>query len=160
MAGHPLPDYLTPGHLFDAGPFLCDLYYLLCIIVGDELVGRLAASTPYIEYLHDGFRQTELTRILLSSASALRVLFDQHPAAFRDLPEMPCGHLFDNWAKDKKHPKKLTLREACNKIIHATKINLDLVIPNKATNPDQKGTHMRPSCICTVTRTELNGAWC
>jgi hypothetical protein len=50
---------------------------------------------------------------------------------------------FRQLAKDKKHPKKLTLREACNKIIHATKINLDLVIPNKATNPDQKGTHMR-----------------
>jgi hypothetical protein len=27
---------------------------------------------------------------------------------------------------------------------HATKINPDLVIPNKATNPDEKGSHVRP----------------
>jgi hypothetical protein len=86
----------------------------LCIIVADELVGKLAASTPHIEYLQDGFRQTEITRILLSSAS--RVLFDQHPRAFREVTERSCGALFDNWAKVKKNPKKLTLREACNKI--------------------------------------------
>jgi hypothetical protein len=144
MAERPIPDYLTPGHFFDPGPFLRDLYYLLCIILGDKLVSQGAANIPQIEYLQDGFRQTEVTRILLSSASALRVLFDQHPQAFHEVAKTPCGELFDNWARDEKNTKELTLREACNKVIHATKINPDFFIPHKATNPDEKGSYMRP----------------
>ncbi len=40
--------------------------------------------------------------------------------------------------------KVLTLREACNKIIHATRIKHDVVIPDAHLNPDYYGVYLRP----------------
>ena len=38
----------------------------------------------------------------------------------------------------------LRLREACNKIIHATDIRFDVVVPDAATNPDEEGAYCLP----------------
>jgi hypothetical protein len=40
MAEVPTPHYVEPGHRFDAGPYLLDLYRLLCTELGDRLVVR------------------------------------------------------------------------------------------------------------------------
>jgi hypothetical protein len=77
--------------------------------------------------LHDEHTYSEMIRILLSSSVALRVWFDhQDPKAHSDL-KTNCGRLFPNWPKKKEKPEVLTLREACNKIIHATTVNFDIV---------------------------------
>jgi hypothetical protein len=49
------------------------------------------------------------------------------------------------------------LREACNKIIHATDIKDDLVIPDKAQNPDEEGSYVRP--FLYLYGTKENDGW-
>src|SRR5262249_3798866 len=71
----------------------------------------------------------EVTRILVSSAVVLRMWLDQkhpqnHPRTFNN-SKSNCGRLFANWPKKKS--EVLTLREACNKIIHAEKVYPDIV---------------------------------
>jgi hypothetical protein len=83
------------------------------------------------------YRKVETTRILVSSAVALRIMFDRYPKAFGKLPQRPCGVLYPKWPGRTR--EFLSLREACNKIIHATDIKDDLVIPDKAQNPDEEG---------------------
>ena len=50
--------------------------------------------------------------------------------------------LWPNAAKRQREP--LTVREACNKIIHATNVVEDEVPFDWRTNPDQRGLHVRP----------------
>ncbi len=88
------PDYaMAPrGHHFDSGPFTLDLYRLLCMIVADKDIAGMTVScrtilkSPTLDRLHDDYVRTELIRILTSSSTALRILFDQHdPREFADL---------------------------------------------------------------------------
>jgi hypothetical protein len=72
---------------------------------------------------------------------------DQHdgPKKYR-LDREHCGLLWSNWKNRKKKSKKvLTLREACNKIIHADDVRLNLVIPDAKRNPDEEGGYIRPN---------------
>jgi hypothetical protein len=81
---------------------------------------------------------------LISCAIGLRILFDQsHPQAkaIRVEKNSNCGTLSPNWPKRKI--EVLKLREACNKIIHATDIRFDVVIPEEAHNPDEEGAYIR-----------------
>jgi hypothetical protein len=48
-----------------------------------------------------------------------------------------------NTTTAKRKSEVLSLREACN-IIHASEIKEDLVIPNRALNPDNEGAYLRP----------------
>ena len=66
-----------------------------------------------------------MIRILISSAVALRILLDQHPTEFEKTPMQPCGSLWPSWPKNKRRPEVLTLREACNKIVHSEDIKDD-----------------------------------
>ena len=79
----------------------------------------------------------ELLRILISSAVALRIAFNQYPE-FEKLKKTDCGKLYQNWPKQKRKPTILTLCEACNKIIHAKKLHHDIVEPSPGRNPDQE----------------------
>jgi hypothetical protein len=77
-------DLLVFGPKFDAAPFALDLYRLLCMVLADKKIGALADDPDYdnmspIQDLQDSFRDGELIRILISSAVALRILFDQRP---------------------------------------------------------------------------------
>jgi len=81
---------------------------------------------------------------LISSAIALRIWLDQRPPrAFADM-KTNCGKLYPNWPRQKKKVEVLSLREACNKIIHAETMNEDLVVPDRARNPDYEGAYLRP----------------
>jgi hypothetical protein len=81
---------------------------------------------------------------LISAAVALRIWFDQHPPEVFAKLKTNCGTLYPDWRKQKKKKEVLTLRQACNKIIHATEISYDLVVPDKAHNPDYEGAYIRP----------------
>jgi hypothetical protein len=74
----------------------------------------------------------------------LRIQFDQSRKGSTVEPKSDCGKLFPNWAGDPKKVEVLRLREACNKIIHATDIRFDVVIPDEAMNPDGIGAYTQP----------------
>jgi hypothetical protein len=54
-----------------------------------------------------------------------------------------CGRLYRDWARKKRKVEALPLREACNKIIHATEIRFDVVSP-RGHLPNYPGSYIRP----------------
>ncbi|OKO75935.1 hypothetical protein AC629_33370 [Bradyrhizobium sp. NAS80.1] len=92
--------------------------------------------------MQGGFFKPEVTRILISCAAGLRIQFDQ--LGPKDEQSSDCGKLFPNWATDPDKVEVLSLREACNKIIHATDIRFDVVVPDAAINPDEEGAYYQP----------------
>ena len=149
-------DNLTRGHHFDGGPFALDLYRLLAMVLADKQIAELADEASYHEppewQLQDRFRKSEVIRILVSSAVALRILLDQdrdvRDTRFKTISKRPCGTLWPTWDKAKKRakgkPKPLTVRDACNKIIHAKDVVDDIVIPDRRHNPDELGVYLKP----------------
>ena len=143
-------DNLTRGHQFDGGPFALDLYRLLGMVLSDKRIASLGDETSYlmqpIWLLQERFRKAELLRILVSSAVALRILFDQkrdpREQRFETVSRKPCGFLWPNLPKRQR--EVLTIREACNKIIHATDVIEDEVNSDWRQNPDQLGVYIRP----------------
>ena len=146
MAEEHLPEYYKPGHTIEPGPFLLDLYRLLCMVLADKQLAQLSEHSPrIIGGLQGEYADTEIPRILMSTSAVLRMIFDQNDARmFTDLLLKKCGTLYPNYSKRKNMKEDLTLREACNKIIHATRVNRDLVVPDRSSNPDQKGLHRLP----------------
>jgi hypothetical protein len=118
-------DHVKPGHRFDTGPFLLDLYRLFGIVLGDQQLAKMGIDSSAIRYLRDDYVYSELIRILTSTAVALRILFDQHQDVFAGVSQRPCGALFADWPTKTQQSEGLMLREACNKIIHATKVHHD-----------------------------------
>jgi hypothetical protein len=144
MAEEHLPfPFSRPGHSIDPSPFLLDLYRLLCMVLADRQFAKLGLqSSRAIEWLQDGYADTEITRVLISTAVILRILFDQDRRRFRDLVSKKCGTLYPE--RPKMTREDLTLREACNKIIHATRVSRDVVVPDATRNPDQEGLYRQP----------------
>ena len=140
-------DVLKPGPHFDPGPFALDLYRLLCIVLADKAVAKLSvdARGGGIAELQARYRKVETTRLLVSSAVALRIMFDRYPKVFGKLPQRPCGILYPKWPG--RTSELLPLREACNKIVNATDSKDDL-----ARNPNEEGSHVRPFLYLYGTR--------
>ena len=136
-------DYMHPGHRFDTGPYLLDLYRLFGIVLGDRQLAEMEKDWSTIGRLRAENRDSELIRILTSTSTALRILFDQHPQEFTGVSQRPCGDLYVDWPTTQQ-PEGLTLREASNKIIHATKVRHDEVGPDPGHNPDQIGIYLLP----------------
>ena len=96
------------------------------------LADRPYAELTEHEFLADGYAQpllglaasleSEVSRILLSSAITLRVL-DDRDGRVLDRFE-PCGEWQRNLNSDRAEP--LPLREACNKIVHAEELHFDV----------------------------------
>jgi hypothetical protein len=125
MAEEPRPKWMKPGLHFDPIPFATDLYRLLCIFLADSKVVKIKPEDfSRILELRGEALSGEALRILTSTAVALRIAFDQYGKEFDDL-EADCGKLYPNWPA-KKPVETLTLREACNKIIHAKNFHFDV----------------------------------
>src|SRR5215831_13416556 len=161
MAEEKLIDGLTGGgHQFDGGPFALDLYRLLAMVLSDQRIAGLGderdAHVPSVWELQNRFCKAEILRILISSAVALRVLLDQDQRQVRHLRKQQCGSLWASWPKDRRKPGVLTLREACNKIIHSEDIRHDEVIPDRRYNPDEVGSYIRPFMYLYGTRRSVD----
>ena len=153
-----IDDILRPGGNFDPGPFALDLYRLLCIVLADKAVAKLTVDERAgrgVAAIQAEYRKVETIRILVSSAVALRIMFDRYPKAFGKLPQRACGVLYPKWPNRTR--EDLTLREACNKVVHAIEINDDLVIPDKERNVDEEGSYVRPVVYLYGTRTRMGG---
>lgn len=116
---------------FDLPALRLDLFRLLYYFVGSSKIHKLAED-KYIEgsdkeiilqsfrALEDECFQKEAGRILLQSAVFTRLVLDESEADPEDRPMHPCGVLEQSGKSN-----LLSLREACNKIVHSTKINFD-----------------------------------
>jgi hypothetical protein len=150
-------EFNPPGYALDTSPYILELYQLLCMVLADERIAKLGSSfdSP-ISRLRDKHVYNEVKRSLISSAVALRICLDEsHPQEFARM-KTNCGKLYPNWTKQRKKFEVLSLREACNKVIHATEINEDLVIPNRALNPDNEGAYLRPRLYLYGTKGKQN----
>jgi hypothetical protein len=98
------------------------------------------------------------TRILeVKNSVALGIWFDQaDPEVFERL-NTNCGTLWKKWeTKPKAKGEVPTLREACNKIIHATKVHYDDETTRSLRNRGAE-TRMRRSDIFTPSSTWMVG---
>jgi len=123
------PDHLRQGHVFDTTPQRRDLWLLLLIFLADRPLADLTEAEFYADGheqqllgLNSDFAEDEITRILLSSAIALRVIDDRDGGILDKLDA--CGLLQPDISSQQAEP--LSMREACNKIVHATKVNYDV----------------------------------
>jgi hypothetical protein len=131
-------------HAIEPGAFTLDLYRLICMVAADRKVANHGLASRAITTLQETYFRSEVTRILISCAAGLRIQFDQRADGPSIKQKSDCGKLFPNWATDKKNAEVLSLREACNKIIHATDIRFDVVVPDADRNPDEEGAYHRP----------------
>lgn len=117
-------DFRRDGFFFDVQVFRCDLYRLLNSFFATAEYAKLSCKreTESLSLLAEEFQEFEITHLLVSIAATVRVIQDRdarHGAKSR----ASCGKYFVD--ADKKQSVPLTLREACNKIIHAERFNFD-----------------------------------
>lgn len=123
MAEYERPASIRQGHLFDPDVVRRELWHLLLIFLADKPLvvlseeGDRAGRT--LIGLHSEFSEYEITRILMNSAITLRILDDRDGGVLQHVE--PCGEL-----QSRDLVEALTFREACNKIVHATRVNFDI----------------------------------
>jgi hypothetical protein len=78
-------DLLKPGHHFGTGPYLLDLYRLLCMVLADRPLAEMEEHAITIHRLRGEFVYPELIRILTSTATVLRILFDHYEREFAEV---------------------------------------------------------------------------
>lgn len=90
-----LPDgIMKPGHHIDPGPFLLDLYRLLCIVVADKEVAQIESAS----LLQGSYRDTEVIRILISGAIQLS-------SSLTPICKVPCRKTSGGCQRESKHSK-------------------------------------------------------
>lgn len=103
---------------------ILELHRLVCIFLASKQMADLRQGphdqSEVFDFLQDS-EGDEITRILLTVAITARVIDDLQEGVFVLLEAGPCGTLQDGQVQ-----KNLSLREACNKILHATKIRFDV----------------------------------
>lgn len=115
------------GHFVKTETVLLELHRLVSIFLASKSFADLRTEDPGegndpIFQLQNG-EEEEISRLLLTVAITARVIDDREGRVF-GRGETDCGVLRADVANDKEVP--LTLREACNKIIHANKFHLDI----------------------------------
>lgn len=120
------PDYRRGGFFFDEAIFKLDLY---------RLITCFYASVTFAEYgedvdadpvrdLQGSFEENEIIRLLVNIAIAVRIM-DEREGRFSRKFKLECGSLTVDLSKPGDEID-LSVREACNKIIHAKNFNWDV----------------------------------
>ena len=125
------------GYVFERRFLNRDLFYLLCIFGGSKRLAELAQNreSDMAWDLKLAFQNTEIQHLLVSIAVHLRIMYEQTKPRIeanedydilgnydqRDEFE-PVGELWRD-VTQANGPEPLLFREACNKIIHATKVD-------------------------------------
>jgi len=128
MAEYINPEYFPSGYTPEMETTRLDLYRLMNQFLASKNVSELCESDGWLNeaMTHlDHFFENEATRILLSAAVLARVI-DDRDGALKNY-DTTCGELIP----DLENPNNiipLKLREACNKIIHATTIRYDVEV--------------------------------
>ena len=113
------------GHLPHRGVLQLDLYRLLTMFLSSKKLAEIRTDSldDPIGRLQE-YEEDEIQRILISTAIAGRIIYDDKETQFLQKDQTTCGELIS----DMSNPEKvdlLNLREACNKIIHTEKIHYD-----------------------------------
>jgi hypothetical protein len=129
MAEAESPNF-NKNHSLDLKPIRLDIYRLACHFEGSRPFsqtweGLTAEMQQPLKDLEREFFCDEASRILLQSATILRMLDDESEADAGERNPFFCGTL-----RMDAEEEELSLREACNKIIHARKISFDR-LPNE-----------------------------
>lgn len=112
------------GFFFDPSSFRLDLYRLISAFYTTRefaRVSRVSDSHPILR-LAEEFQENEITRLLISIAGTARVIQDREHH-MKSMFDAPCGDLRADTRLRSSVP--LTVREACNKVIHAARFNFD-----------------------------------
>lgn len=123
----PQAEVFGEGHKPNTETAFLELYRLLAIIFASKSFAELRVGNGEvwepIDHLEQ-FEDDEITRILLSVSITARVIDDRNNKVL-DLVGRDCGTLI---VTDDKGTTEigLSLREACNKIIHAKKVRFDV----------------------------------
>lgn len=113
------------GHLPNMQVVFLDLYRLLATFLASKNFAELRDEhglDPISELQEP--EMDEITRILISSAVTARII-DDRDSQYLSRKGTECGWLMED-LKDPDKKIDLSLREACNKIIHAKRIRTDL----------------------------------
>lgn len=119
----------TPGYRLDSAIVLRDLHLLLCVLLSIGAIrNNCRDDRDPLALLHARFGEGELQHLLISTAIMNRAQMD-HMRHLRGNPDelsfpplsATCGGL---WEPETGPEAALTLREACNKIVHAEEIAL------------------------------------
>jgi len=113
---------------------LRDAYRLLNVVMADEAISRLATATgDVLVDLRDQFVEDELIHLLISTAIMNRSHDDHMDGPRKDTAELSfalvalaCGRLVTDVGGSKEEDVELSFREACNKIIHAEHITVEV----------------------------------
>jgi hypothetical protein len=122
------------GHHPNISNVLLDIYRLLTIFMASKGIAELEMPLPHLYaedplQRFDEFESDEMTRILLTVAITIRVIDDRESKSF-DFLALNCGCLTPNTG-DAMRVSDLTVREACNKVLHASKIEFErTTLPN------------------------------
>ena len=120
---NPEEDLLQGGHHPDTSNTLLELHRLLALFLASKRFADLRTHWP-----GEGFdpiykiqevEEYEITRLLLTLSITARVMDDREKRVFQTIAN--CGQL-----ETDRGTEILDLREACNKIIHAKRVRLDI----------------------------------
>ncbi|MBY5814463.1 hypothetical protein HFN60_02150 [Rhizobium leguminosarum] len=122
------------NYVLNADTVLRDLYRLLNVVMADGPNALLATDeSDVLVALRDQFVEDELVHLLIGTAVMNRSHDDHMTGPRDDESEMSfthvdiaCGRLINDVGGSKESDVDLSLREACNKIIHAEQITVEM----------------------------------
>jgi hypothetical protein len=120
----------APGGMLNTSVIRQELFFLATIFLASKPVSQFADRVPgegkHMVELWNELAEHEITLRLASTASFLRARDDLWitEAPDHELRKAPCGTLRRDMESD--NVVDLTMREACNKIIHASRYNFDV----------------------------------
>lgn len=119
--------HTSPGLRVDSFGIALELYRLLCVFFASRELAQLrdGAGVCPVSEIVNAFEEDEIMRILLSVAIHLRVLDDRYNETMSHeygSLDAKSGQLLPNPGAEEQD---LSLREACNKIIHTKLLNFD-----------------------------------
>lgn len=117
------------GYNFEVEKVRLELYRLLNQFLAEEKLSKYTTNDSWLFHAVDivgHFFDIETQRILIQAAVVARIKDDNEDDSRLKLSEFEttCGTLFENLAEPVE--VQLSLREACNKIIHALSFNYDV----------------------------------
>ncbi len=131
-----------------------ELYLLACGFAASLPLSDVGKENPAIRHLVKTFELSEVSKRLIFVAVAVRSMLDQNGEAFATRLDAKIGSvgLLTPDATKPLDTKPLTLREACNKVIHASL--LDFQFNNEGTDGDFSGLSPRVQLHGTLRNTE------
>jgi hypothetical protein len=124
-----------------------DIYRLVCCFGGSRVLrdfakGKGKAEKEYFFHSRFAHETTEISRLLVSIAATVRNNMDNLPSVYSSQPPKgfngSVGVLYNDVTR-RKRGKELLFRDACNKIIHASKMNFDV-----SNTKDYESSYLKP----------------